>query len=348
MNDFNILLTSVGRRSYLVDYFKQALKGQGQVICANMYAESAAMYKADKKFVVPPVLDKEYIPVILELCTRFEIKLICSFHDLDVYILSQHLDKLRAAGAFPVLPSPEWGRICLDKYECSRVIKEQGIDVPWTSVDLEEAIEAVNLDKVTLPLIVKARMGFGSLGLFVCHTIDELRWAYKKTSRQAKDLNLAGYISHTHEHSVLIQECLKGNEYCVDVINDLHGEYVCHFITQVHTMRAGESDTATTVKPSQAGDMPIKLSNMTRHLGIWGVDCMEDNGILKVIDINPRFTGDYPFHHISGANIPAALIAWVQGKEANPNWLQATAGISGYKDLVPRLMSVNTNRSVLP
>jgi hypothetical protein len=35
MNNVNILLTSVGRRSYLVQYFKDALEGLGKVHVAN-------------------------------------------------------------------------------------------------------------------------------------------------------------------------------------------------------------------------------------------------------------------------------------------------------------------------
>ncbi len=57
----NILLTCVGRRDYLVDYFKQALNGRGQVFAANTYAETAGMAVADKRFIVPPVSDKSYV-----------------------------------------------------------------------------------------------------------------------------------------------------------------------------------------------------------------------------------------------------------------------------------------------
>ena len=50
----NILLTSVGRRSYLVHYFQQALEGRGKVISANMYADSPGMCAADESVLVPP------------------------------------------------------------------------------------------------------------------------------------------------------------------------------------------------------------------------------------------------------------------------------------------------------
>ena len=79
------------------------------------------------------------------------------------------------------------------------------------------------------------------------------------------------------------------------------------------------------------------MSDRTRHIGIWGVDCIERDGVLHVLDLNPRFTGDYPFSHLAGANIPRALLALVAGERPRPEDLHCRPGVTGYKDLVPRL-----------
>jgi carbamoyl-phosphate synthase large subunit len=332
----NILITSVGRRSYLVEYFKKALNGVGKVICANMYADAAAMYVGDISVVTPPSHEKTYIPTIIEICKKYNIKLIFSFHDLDVYILSQHLDSLRQTGAVPVLPSAKWGKISLDKYECSRILQENNIDVPWFTVNLQTAKEAIKSKEIHYPLIVKARMGFGSLGLVLCHNAEELDWAFHRTHRQVERLMNTWLPSIPSNQNVLIQQAITGKEYCLDVINDLSGNYACDFLCEVHSMRAGETDMVTTADRNLVGDLPIRLSSLTRHLGSWGIDCMEDNGVYRVIDVNPRFTGDYPFHQVTGANIPAALISWAQGIEPDSEWLKAESGIRCYKDLVPK------------
>ena len=335
---YNVLFTSAGRRSYLVQYFRQALKGQGSVICANMYPDAPAMYAADLAFVTPPAHDSSYVSVILDLCLRNNVKLLFSLHDLDVYVLSQHQREFQKAGVVAVLPCAHWGRVALDKYESTVLLQQNGFNVPWTSIDLSDSLSAINQGSLRLPVIVKARMGFGSLGLRICYTVEELRRAYDTVLHRVCSSGINRSFAFPETHSVLIQQVIKGKEYCIDVVNDLNGCYVCHFICEIHAMRAGESDKATTVDPVIAGDIPFQLSTLTRHKGIWGIDCMNDQGVLRVIDINPRFTGDYPFHQLAGANIPAALLAWAQGNEVDPKWLEAKAGVRGYKELVPTLV----------
>lgn len=49
----NILLTSAGRRSYLVKYFQEAVKGNGKIHAANSSAASTALEAADQAVVTP-------------------------------------------------------------------------------------------------------------------------------------------------------------------------------------------------------------------------------------------------------------------------------------------------------
>jgi carbamoyl-phosphate synthase large subunit len=53
----NVLLSSAGRRSYLVHYFRDALRGTGAVFAANCVPDTPAMLVADRAFVVPAVAD---------------------------------------------------------------------------------------------------------------------------------------------------------------------------------------------------------------------------------------------------------------------------------------------------
>ncbi|QTF91381.1 ATP-grasp domain-containing protein [Halomonas sp. BM-2019] len=331
----NVLLTSVGRRSYLVDYFRQALKGRGGVICADMRADTPAMYAADLAVVTPASHDPAYLPKILEICRDHRVRLLCSFSDADAYALSRHGAVFRQLGLATTLPDADWGRITLDKYECTRLLARHGIPVPWTGISLDEAIAALRTGQLSFPVVIKARLGFGSLGLNVCHDLEEFKQAHALAAQHLALSANPWYGAPPMGENVLIQQGITGREYCIGIVNDLTGDYAAHLMCEVHAMRAGESDMATTVDPALAGELPRRISALTGHSGIWGVDCMDDDGVLRVIDINPRFTGDYPFNQLAGANVPAALLAWAEGRELDPGWLRADVGIRGYKDLVP-------------
>ena len=68
----NILITSVGRRSYLVQYFKNALKTDGQVyVCNNVM--TPAFQAADGGTVSPDIYDKHYISFILDYCRKYKV-----------------------------------------------------------------------------------------------------------------------------------------------------------------------------------------------------------------------------------------------------------------------------------
>lgn len=331
----NVLLTSVGRRSYLVNYFKEALADKGVVIGANMFANAAGMVAADIAVVVPPANSPEYVPFLEDLCRKYEIGLLCALHDLDVYMLSQNQQWLQEAGIVHTLPTAEWGRITLDKYECTRVLESHGIPVPKTSVDIEDVLGKLRSGEWRFPLVVKARAGFGSLGLAICHDEAGLQATYRNAAAQALASGGNSYLPLPEEELVLIQEHIPGREVCLGIVNDLKGDYRAHFACEVQAMRAGESDWAMSLEREPYANMARGFSKLTAHRGIWGVDCLDDNGTLRVIDVNPRFTGDYPFHHLAGASIPEALVAWASSGEPASCCFDATPGITAFKDLVP-------------
>ena len=84
----NILITSVGRRTYLVNYFKEALDGNGEVHVANSSSFTTAFMAADKSVITPLIYDKSYIPFLIDYCRNNDIKAVISLFDIDLPVLS--------------------------------------------------------------------------------------------------------------------------------------------------------------------------------------------------------------------------------------------------------------------
>jgi carbamoyl-phosphate synthase large subunit len=335
----NVLLTSVGRRSYLVHYFQKALKGKGVVVAGNSCANTPGMYIADYSELVPHSHARNYIDEIVAICRKYDIGLLCSCHDIDVYILAKHEQTLRQAGVIPVLPSADWGWGCLDKWECGKRLQAAGLSVPWSSLSLAETKTALSRGEIALPMIVKPRLGFGSLSVNRCGTLSQLENFVGITADRFREMQIPVFSDISPAESVLIQQELSGPDLRLNLVNDLDGNYSGHMICQVHAMRAGESDSATTLDGDVLGDLPYRLSSLIKHTGILGIDLMMNNGLYSIIDINPRFTGEYPFFHLAGANIPASLCAWAEGNTPDPQWLVPGVGVHCYKDIAPKKLN---------
>jgi carbamoyl-phosphate synthase large subunit len=339
----NILLTSVGRRSYLVQYFREALGANGAVICTNSRDSAPARRHADHFHEVPESCDETYFPAIERICRTHEIRALFSFHDLDTYVLSQHRRPLAALGVTAFLPDSFWNEVALDKLLTYQTLTRHGLPCPWTTDSVAEAgqrMEQAEAGGRAFPVIIKARFGFGSLGLRHCWNRRELGPAFQAALAEVERAPFFRTVQHLKpdRSQLVIQERLAGREICLDVVNDLAGRHLTTLATEVHSMRAGESDTASTVPLDAAlARMARELSALTGHIGIWGVDCLSQEGTPFILDLNPRFTGAYPFSHLAGANIPRALLALVAGKSVEPGDLSCRTPVTGYKDLVPRV-----------
>jgi carbamoyl-phosphate synthase large subunit len=342
----NVLLTSVGRRSYLVRYFKEALGPYGEVICANSRDSAPARLEADHFHLVSASCTLGYVDEIKALCAAHDIRALFSCHDLDTYVLSRHRAALDALPLTAFLPDPEWNEIALDKLATYRTLAREGIPCPRTTDDVAEAREWMHAAQSrggACPLVLKARFGFGSLGLNHCTRLEDLTASYAQALAEVQASPFFGTIAELRPGAtqLVLQERVAGREVCLGVVNDLAGRHLSTLATEVHAMRAGESDVATTLTVETAWTaLARQLSALTRHRGIWGIDGIVQEGRFHVLDLNPRFTGDYPFSHLAGANIPRALLALVAGQTPRPEDLVCRAPVSGYKELVPRICAV--------
>ncbi|MFO8021532.1 MAG: ATP-grasp domain-containing protein [Perlabentimonas sp.] len=312
----NILLTCVGRRSYIVNYFKDAVKSSGKVIAANSEPITAGMIVADKSYVVPGVSSPKYIPKLLEICKDEKIKMVVSLFDVDLLFLSKERDKFIKQG-IQLVVSDSWViEIANDKWKTNNFLKEKSLATPRTFLSMASAKRALYEDEVNFPLIIKPRWGMGSLSIFKADNERELSFFYNFAQKNIKKSYLNILSQEELGGSVIIQEYIDGKEYGLDVFNDLEGNYLKTFVKEKLAMRSGETDIARVIEDPRLTALGSILANHFRHRGNMDVDVLENkSGELFVLEMNARFGGGYPFSHLAGANLPLALVDMVNGNE---------------------------------
>lgn len=330
----NIMLTSAGRRGYLVEYFKQALAGKGKVYVGNSDENAVAFFFGDEAIITPLIYDSNYIDFLLDFCIKKNISVIIPVFDIDLYILSMNRNLFKFNGINVVVSDSATVEICNDKWKMKRFLEEDQILTPKTYLHLNEAIKAIVNHKIEFPLVVKPRWGMGSIGIYEVNSLEELKILYYKTKKQIKNTYLKYESKQSYETSILIQEKIHGQEFGVDIINDLDGIYQNTIVKKKCSMRAGETDIAMVVKAPIIEKLGCLISKKLKHIGNLDMDViLTEDGKTYIIDLNARFGGGYPFTHCAGVNLPKAIIAWVSGETVEKEIFVPQYNVKGYKNI---------------
>ena len=329
----NILFTSVGRRSYLVKYFKKALGEKGEIHAANSSKISPAFLYADHTVITPLIYNDEYIPFLLDYCRNNQIRAIISLFDVDLPILSKNKNLFEKQGIKVIVSNQDIIDICNDKWKTFNFLKNNGFNVPKTYIDLKNVRLELANNTLAFPLILKPRWGMGSIGIYQADNEIELEILYNKIKREIMDTYLKYESSIDVENSVLIQEKLQGKEYGIDIINDLEGNYRNTICKLKYAMRSGETDCAMTVYNEELKSLGEQISGKLHHIANLDVDIFEHGNQFYVLEMNARFGGGYPFSHQAGVNLPLAIIKWLTGEKVSKELLEYKENVVCQKDI---------------
>lgn len=332
----NILFTCVGRRNYLINFFKDSLKHQGKVFATDMQASAPGMVDADQSFVVPSVYDKNYIGVLVELIKEHRINAVISLNDLELPILAKHKSQIEATGAKLVVSDSKVIDIAFDKLKTNHFIKKIGLIHPLTYTNMAEAKKAITTKTLQFPLVVKPRWGSASIGLDFPEDLEELELVFQLQKKRLSRSMLSTASQSDIENAILIQEKIEGEEYGLDILNDFEGNYVGTFVRKKLNMRAGETDKAMTIIDEKFNAIGQLISENLKHIGNLDCDIFMNEHQLYVLELNPRFGGGYPFSHLAGAKATSAYIAWLNGENEVSSHLnyKANLAFSKYDNLM--------------
>lgn len=331
----NILLTSVGRRTYLIDYFKEAMCEEGKVFALNN-TYTYSLSHADGYVIAPSIYDDNYIDFVIGYCKDNKITAVISLFDIDLPILAKNKSKFENNGIQLLVSDLDVINICNDKWETYKFLKHNKINTPKTFLNIEDALKEIKEKKLDFPLIIKPRWGMGSIGIYKAENMGELKILYKKLTKEIFNTYLKYESSAAKSKCVLIQEKINGEEFGLDVFNDLAGNYITTIAKKKIAMRSGETDIAEIVENDKFIKYAKILSEKLHHIGNLDVDCfVTSTKKIYVLELNCRFGGQYPFSHLAGVNFPQQIINWLKGEPTRTNLLTPVIGIKSCKDLTP-------------
>ena len=285
-----VLFTCAGQRVDILDAFRQA---GATTVATDVNPLAPALYHADRHALVPRIEDDGYVAALRALVDEHDVGLIVPLTDLDQATLAQSREEL---GTLLLLPDAEIVERLGDKYLAHLLFEELGIASPGTW--LPNGVP----DDASFPLLIKARRGFGS------------RHIYRADDRA----QLGFFLGYTPVDSI-VQACLAGEEFSIDVFCDLDGRCLNAIPRTMIESKGGESIKGMSIRDERLIELARDVAEKLRLVGPANIQCFrEDDGSHLVTDINPRFGGGFPLPLAAGGRYPELALALARGERPEP------------------------------
>lgn len=297
----NILILSCGTRNKVVQYFKRALSGKGDVIATDCSSLAPALYDADRYHIVPRMTEEHYIDCILELCEKESISGVLSLIDPELSLLAQNRQRFEAIGTTVIGSSYEHCELALDKWKMYAWLRDNGFACAKTYIDFSEFEADFDSGSITFPVFVKPRFGSASIAI-----------------SKAEDMETARFLFF-HQPDMIVQEFLNGQEIGADCYIDMIShEPVAVFTKEKLKMRAGETDKARSFRDPALFELLRAFIQKCGFTAQIDIDVFRIDGKYYISEVNPRFGGGYPHAYECGVDTPSMILKNLSGQINEP------------------------------
>lgn len=233
---------------------------------------------------------------------------------------------------------PEKIELFKDKLKFRELTKSMFPDFYFQGVGLNE-LKDIQFDRLPLPFIIKPTVGFMSMGVYKVSNSEEWGEAMASISAEIEQVKGLYPDSVMNPDSFIIEQCINGEEFAVDVYYNSVGEAVVLGILK-HVF-SSDADVSDRVYVSSKEIIEKYLTEFTRFAGEIGrlagvknfpvhIELRRDNdGTLLPIEVNPMRFG--------GWCTTADLSFWAYGfnpylyycNQQKPDWSQLLQGKEG-------------------
>ena len=189
-------LVIMGSMGEFVELVEQAKKRGIYTIVCDGYADGPAKKVADKAYNI----DVRQPAAIAQMCRDEKVDgIIGSFSDL----LFEQITKVADLAGLRWYAKPDMLPYYREKDQAKALLRKLGVHVPKNR-QLHRDFKDSDLDGFVFPLVVKPINGYGSKGIFVVHSIEEIRERYDDVAMRSTLENiLVEEYSHGREYNMM-------------------------------------------------------------------------------------------------------------------------------------------------
>ncbi len=297
----NILITSIGQRGYLIEHFKESVKGEHGIYAADVLKYAPALKNADKAFIMPYASSENYCETLIKICKENSIKAVFSINDIELPYLAMYKEKLKENGINAIICDKDIIDMCTDKYLTYMFCQKNNVGSPNTFLwsEKNKMLEEIGTGKLQFPIIAKPRKGSKSIGIHFLNNEQEL----------LEDIEMSKESSIPEDEKCIYQETLKGVLIAAHVICNKDGEPLSIVTMKNLTEHFGETYQNTTYRDEKLFEYVYNAVKPVGAYGIIDLNIMQkENGDFVLLEFNPRMSGGYSVSHFSNPDFTKNLI----------------------------------------
>ena len=268
-----ILISGIGKRNSFVRILNSlAKKFNIDIIGADCSNKPPARIEVNKFYKILPAYNKNFRKNLNSIIKKNKINACISLIDPEIPFLSD-VEKLSQVRMFH--PNNQISSLCEDKYKFYLSAKKAGISTIQTSIKPFKKY----------PFIVKDRFGSASSGFKIIF------------NKNFYDYNLVN-------NNYVFQPYCDGRHFCVDAyVSYYTGDLIDFCIKEVLNKKNGESFVFRSIISKKITSFVEEICCWLPFKGFINFDIYEDQGILKLMEINCRVGGNYIASHKFGCNL---------------------------------------------
>jgi len=311
MEKITVIITGAGAPGIAGTIY--ALKAPSQSICFRIITTDinptpVGQYLADGFYQLPAPENEHYLPTLLEIVRKENVKVIIPQTTREINILSQHKKTFREQNCEIVVSDYAGIHRANDKYHILKECEKTGVPYPrYHLINNQDQFQAAlaQLDYPKQKVVVKPRHSNGMRGLRILTEEPMDIDTFVNTKPSGLTINLENLLRIFDTGIIpqfLVTEYLPGDEYSVDVFRNHSGIVVIPRLRE--QIRSGISFHTTVTLREDIIDYSRRLAqSLDLHFCFGFQYKLDDAGVPKILESNPRVQGTMVTSVFAGFNM---------------------------------------------
>ncbi len=275
------------------------ISGKGlQLIGTTIFEDSVAEGFCDIFEKAPLTGNEEYLPWLIETIKKHSVDMIIPGIDADMYLWAENIEELKKTGTEVLLNKLDLISLCKDKWEFYNFLIKYKSPYSIPS-SLSKSFWEVS-EKFGMPLLLKPRNGFGSKG--IVRVYDEETFL-KHQDKIGETLIVQPLIGDDSE------------EYTTSAFCDGKGGFFAFMTLKRKLSKDGYTEKAEVANLENIENVLKNLCEIFKPIGPTNFQFRIQNGILKLLEINPRVSSSTSIRSKFGYNESKMAIEYFLEKE---------------------------------